>query len=194
MRGSGFLPLSISAEQRALAESLAQRAKGGDSEAFGSLLVLYEDLLLASCRRIVRKGEDPEQIALEILGEVCADFHSWEMRSSLHTWVSRVAYNVVSRHRLKPERAHLGLDENWNGDPSEFRHLWPGRLSGKTEGLREALMECLEGLPPRERQVTEMRFGGYGTADIAETLGLSAGTVRATLSHAYEKLRRLMQE
>jgi RNA polymerase sigma factor (sigma-70 family) len=57
-------------------------------------------------------------------------------------------------------------------------------------GERTALLAALRQLPPRQREVTVLRYWADLTdVQIAATLGCSPGTVRSQLSRALAKLR-----
>lgn len=71
-----------------------------------------------------------------------------------------------------------------------------GTVADHADGIaaRDEFRRLLDGLPPRARTVLVLRY--YADLDdtaIAETLGLSASTVRATASRALAALRLLHQ-
>jgi len=189
-----FLHLSINADEVVLVESLAKRAKEGDAGAFEALMGVYRDPVLASCRRAGVSGEDPEEVACEILCAFCSGFPKWQARSTFHTWASRVAYNVVCRHISRNRRKTLGAVAEWDGDASTAAKLWPSRLADSPGEQQQVLREAIQELPPQEREITEMRMSGHPTEEIAAAKGIAPGTVRAALSHAYQKLRRALAE
>lgn len=61
-------------------------------------------------------------------------------------------------------------------------------------GVREkhetslSMIERTWGLSPREREVAGLLIEGYTNAYIADELGISAGTVKAHVSHIYQKI------
>lgn len=57
------------------------------------------------------------------------------------------------------------------------------------------LMAALRQLPRRQREVLTLRYWGQlSERDVAETLGVSVGTVKSTASRALDKLESLMGE
>ncbi len=57
-----------------------------------------------------------------------------------------------------------------------------------------AVVEAMSGLAPRQREVLVLRYyGGLSEAEIAETTGLSKGTVKSTASRAVAKLGDIMK-
>jgi RNA polymerase sigma-70 factor (sigma-E family) len=69
----------------------------------------------------------------------------------------------------------------------------PGQPDG-TDGihLRQALVEALAALPPRQRAVLVLRYWEQLTeAEAAEVLGCSVGTVKSTASRGLARLREV---
>jgi RNA polymerase sigma-70 factor (sigma-E family) len=59
---------------------------------------------------------------------------------------------------------------------------------------QQALAGALAALPPRQRAVIVLRYyAGYSEAEIAETLGCSAGTVKSQSAKARQTLRRILR-
>lgn len=58
---------------------------------------------------------------------------------------------------------------------------------------RQVLWDALRALPPRQRATVVLRYyGDLSEADIAETLGISTGTVKSQSARALAKLRRAL--
>ena len=194
MRRSTSVPLSLNAERRNLAESLAGKARDGDGTALEGLMDLYRHPALSLARRSGAIGEDPEELASEILSALCSGFQRWQGRAAFHTWACQVARHVVRRHCSRERRRTLDTGPEWDGDGASAIAIWPGRLANSPSELSEAMTEAIHGLPAQEREIMLLRQSGHLTREIAEIKGLAPGTVRAVVSHAYEKLRRTLRE
>ena len=86
-----------------------------------------------------------------------------------------------------------------NGCKSRLRLAWrrvvplPDTLPAPTPEEREGLEE-LFALPPADRAVIHLYYyQGYSTGEIAAMVGQRPGTVRARLSRARSRLRRLLE-
>ena len=61
--------------------------------------------------------------------------------------------------------------------------------------IRAAVMEVLQGLPERQREVLVLRYySDLSEADIAETLGISRGSVKTHASRGIRALRTLVED
>jgi RNA polymerase sigma factor (sigma-70 family) len=72
----------------------------------------------------------------------------------------------------------------------------PGHPDGTDAlALRQALIQALHQLPPRQRAVLVLRFWEQQSeAEAAATLGCSVGTVKSTASRGLSRLRELTAE
>lgn len=107
-------------------------------------------------------------------------------RASESTWLLAIARNlVIDYHRHDRSRGFEVIDE---------RVLPP--VPGPEDRLtaRPELIEALEQLSDRAREVLALRFGGDLTgAQIASLLGLSIANVQQILSRALRKLRGMLE-
>ena len=95
-------------------------------------------------------------------------------------YLRRILINASNRRF----RRHRVAEQS--GDPPETAVEGPADLVGE----RAALLAALRQLPPRQRAVVMLRYWeDLSDAQIAATLGCSAGTVRSQLSRALAKLR-----
>ena len=78
-------------------------ARAGDQEAFAQLIDPYRRQLLVHCYRILGSFEDAEDMLQETLVKAWKHLDSFEGRSSLRSWLYKVATNAAldaldSRH------------------------------------------------------------------------------------------------
>jgi RNA polymerase sigma factor (sigma-70 family) len=98
---------------------------------------------------------------------------------SLAAWVWRIAVNVAHEQRRREKTA------SFNGTV-DVAPLEPERDPAVAEAIRR--------LPPRRRLIVFLRyFADFSYAEIAEALGVSEGTVAATLSEARTALREPLE-
>jgi RNA polymerase sigma-70 factor (ECF subfamily) len=99
-------------------------------------------------------------------------------RESLAPWVWRIAYRLALRERSRNGAAEL-----------------PDDLSIPDATRDPGLAAAIRSLPPRRRVVVFLRyFAGFSYAEIAAALGISEGTVAATLAQAHAALHDELAE
>jgi RNA polymerase sigma-70 factor (sigma-E family) len=123
-------------------------------------------------------GEDLLQVALERL------MRNWSrVYGDKEGYLRRTLYHLaVDRWRLRRRRPEVltEIEPPSRADDSDVLHL------------RQALMQALALLPPRQRAVLVLRYWEqYSEAESAELLGCSVGTVKSTASRGLARLREL---
>lgn len=91
-------------------ESLRVRAVDGDSEALGQLIESLSDGVFLIARRMLWDHGEAEDATQDILTKVVTKLTTFEGRSSLKTWVYRIAVNhLLDRRRLDVEALTFDL-------------------------------------------------------------------------------------
>jgi RNA polymerase sigma-70 factor (ECF subfamily) len=165
----------------------------------------YRRELVAHCYKMVGSIHEAEDLVQETYVRAWRSWDSFEGRSSVRTWLYRIATNLCltalnPRHaRLLPAgltaSAQLSL-ETASADP--VRTPFPTGSSGLNDpaetadaraGLRLALITSLQLLPPRQRAVFILREAlGYSAGEIAGMLNMSVVAVRSALQRARARL------
>ena len=97
-------------------------------------------------------------------------------------WVTGIAVNACRRRRRAAARA-------WGAAASESQAPDAASDEGDAAVLRVAVGRAVDALPPRMREAVVLRFYcGFAEAEIAQTLGIAAGTVKSRLGRARTRL------
>jgi RNA polymerase sigma-70 factor (ECF subfamily) len=161
--------------------------------------------LLAHCYRMLGSVHDAEDLVQETYLRAWRSYDRFEGRSSLRTWLHRIATRTCltaleSRGR-RPLPTGLG---NPSSDPSgalvEQREVpWlepvpdamvaertdPAAITASRAGIRLALIAALQHLPPRQRAVLILRdVLQWRAAEVAEMLGTTTTAVNSILQRA----------
>ncbi|NLU82512.1 RNA polymerase sigma factor [Rhodococcus sp. HNM0569] len=159
--------------------------------------------------RTMVSAEIAEDVVQETWIAVLSGMERFEGRSSLRTWVYAVLRNKarkalgteVRRRDREAERLDDEIDPlagrlhppghpdagHWSLPPSA--RFVPEERAVAAE-LREKVRQALEMLPPRQRQVVQLRdVEGFSPEEVCELLGLDAGNQRILLHRGRGKLR-----
>lgn len=121
---------------------------------------------------VVGSREEAHDIVQEAFARALRDVRKLRRQESLAPWVWRIAMNLALR-----ERGRRSLEEL----PDELSILEPER--------DPVLAATVRTLPPQRRMVLFLRYyADFTYGEIAEALGVSEGTVGATLSQAHATL------
>jgi RNA polymerase sigma-70 factor (ECF subfamily) len=178
---------------------------------FASLADPYRRELLAYCYRMLGSLEDAEDQVQETLLRAWRSYDDFEGRSSLRTWLYRIATNTCLRALETRSRRPLpsgigGPTENTDGplssgsqeipwlQPIPDALISPGPADPATivtarATTRLALIAALQYLPPRQRAVLILRdVLGWRAAEVADLLQISTIAVNSALRRARSHL------
>jgi RNA polymerase sigma-70 factor (ECF subfamily) len=185
--------------------------RGGEAtpaEDFPTLADPYRRELFAHCYRMVGSVHDAEDLVQETYLRAWRSYHSFEGRSSLRTWLYRIATNVcltsLQDSARRPLPTGLGAPGSLAGDPlvlgEEVRWLEPvpdamafdpAEQAAARDTIRLAFVAALQHLPPRQRAVLILRdVLKWRAREVAEALGISTQAVNSVLQRAHAQLGR----
>ena len=190
-----------------MATDLIARAQAGDEQAFGQLVEPYQRELQVHCYRILGSAQDAEDVVQETLLSAWRGLHGFEQRSSLRTWLYRIATSrCLNALRSARRRAPM----NWprrDVDPPEPTRLgevvWlepypdlllrdlpddapdPQAQYEAREAISLAFITALQLLPPRQRAALILRdVLDFRVSEAAEILQASEQSVSSALKRA----------
>jgi RNA polymerase sigma-70 factor, ECF subfamily len=139
----------------------------------------------AALQRLVRAYELDTDKRRDLLQEIhlalWKSFEKFEGRSSLRTWVYRVAHNTAASYVIRQRRSNshvlLALEDIDSApDPAG------DRTGNSTDRLAlERLLELIHQLRPPDRQLMLLYLEDLDAATIGEIMGISAGNVRVQI-------------
>jgi RNA polymerase sigma-70 factor (ECF subfamily) len=193
----------MSLEARPLTGALPERelvasCRTGDAEAFARLVQIHEAMVVNLAARLLGNVEEARDVAQEVFLQVYKRLAAFEGRSSLKTWIYRIAVNQCHNrrrfwHRRRRDR-ETPLDERLlagpllAGGPAAVASPYDETLRlERARRVQSALLElCFE-----HRSVLVLReVEGLSCEEVASALGVAEGTVKSRLSRAREAMRR----
>jgi RNA polymerase sigma-70 factor, ECF subfamily len=166
---------------------LVVAAQRGDQAAFVDLVRLHGGRFFAIAHRILRDVDRAEDALQEALVIAWRDLPSLRDPDRFDAWVHRLLTNVciaeAGRERKRINNLYvLPIDDP--AAPDEFLGI----------ADRDQLDRGFRRLKPDERAILVLRhFVGYEPTEIAELLGISAGTIRSRLHHAHRAMRAALE-
>jgi RNA polymerase sigma-70 factor (ECF subfamily) len=190
-----------------MATELLARARGGDEEAFADLVAPYRRELHVHCYRALGSLQDAEDALQEILLSAWRGLAGFESRSSLRTWLYRIATNhclnlmrsAGRRPRSNEPRPDYLLPEATRSSEPMWLEPYPDLLLDELpdvalspearyeqrEAISLAFVTALQLLPPRQRAALILRdVLGFRASEVAEILDSSEESVTSALKRA----------
>ncbi len=176
---------------------LITQAREGDQNAFARLVQMHDSRVMSLARSILGAGFDAEEVYQEIFLKVHRSLASFRFESDFSTWIHRIAVNTAlsKKRSLTRRREKEQIMEADDFFDTASCNPWdnPENLQLRGEIL-EQIEKALAGIPPRQRIVFVMKHDqGMKLKEIAKTLGIGEGTVKAYLFRAIENLRRALE-
>jgi RNA polymerase sigma-70 factor (ECF subfamily) len=177
--------------------ALIRRAQGGDSEAFESLVRVYDQNVLRLALQVVRSQEEARDLYQEAFLKVYRSLRYFRLEARFSTWLYRVVMNVCLDYlRRQSTRKEVQGPEREEGEPEYFQTvpderpvLNPERAVHSKE-IGRRIQAALQRLNPRERMVFELKhYQGLKLRAIGGLCKTSEQTVKNCLFRATQKLR-----
>jgi RNA polymerase sigma-70 factor, ECF subfamily len=187
-----------------------------DSASFEALIQPYRAELHAHCYRMLGSVHDAEDALQDALLRAWRAMPSFEGRSSLRTWLYRIATNSCLRLIERRPRRVLPIDYGAAADPHDElaaplvesvwiepypdREIADGRAAPESryeqrESVELAFVAALQHLPPRQRAVLILRdVLGFSGAEVAETLETTPAAVYSALQRAHKTVDEQLPE
>ncbi len=166
--------------------ALAAAAGGGDRRALELLLERHLDRVHAVCQRITGDPDDAADATQEALIAVARSIGRFDGRAAFTTWLYRVATNAAldeTRRRSRRPLPHDVLPDR----PA------PGPGPEATVAARLDVETALAQLPLEFRAAVVLRdLCDLDYAQIADVLGIPAGTVRSRIARGRGALAEIL--
>jgi RNA polymerase sigma-70 factor (ECF subfamily) len=167
--------------------ALVQRARSGDTRAFERLYREHAGKVYGLCLRMTRDTALAEDCTQETFINAWRALDRFETRSSLGTWLHRIAVNVALGKRRKFSPVMVDSDAvGTAGEDEPIESEWTLETPLEVNEIETAI----DGLPDGARDVLVLyAIYGYSHAEAAEMLGVAEGTCKAQLHRARGLLR-----
>lgn len=185
----------MNAEDRSDYE-LIDESISGNEDAFGILMGRYENSLYGLIFKMVRNHEETQDLVQEAFIKSYNALASFNKQYSFSTWLFKIASNNCIDHLRKRRLKTTSIDapiQTENGSLSQ--DLPDNSYSPERDSLRNELFSSInsiiEELPEKYRVVINLRHKEDNSyEEIAQTLNIPIGTVKARIFRAREILKK----
>jgi RNA polymerase sigma-70 factor, ECF subfamily len=194
--------------------ALLQAARAGDEAAFARVLEPYRAELHAHCYRMLGSMHDAEDALQEATLRAWRGLERFEGRSSLRSWLYRIATNACLRAIERRPARVLPIDYGPAADPHDglaarvTESVWvepyaddedgpsaPAARYERRESIELAFVAALQHLPARQRAVLILRdVLGFSARKVADTLESSPGAIDSALQRAHASVQSRLPE
>jgi RNA polymerase sigma-70 factor (ECF subfamily) len=152
-----------------------------------------------------RERLDQPDLARQMIGGVMRGLANFRGDSSLATWLHRIAFNLsrnrywyfFRRHRHDTQSFDCALSDDTKATIADLVASDvpdPAREAANSEFFANVAV-CMEKLSAHQNEILTLRnLMDRSYEEIAETLGLSLGTVKSRIARARKNLRELLAE
>jgi RNA polymerase sigma-70 factor (ECF subfamily) len=207
-------PTDPTVEERGLLEA----ARNGDEGAFGRIFESHRGELHAHCYRMLGSVHDAEDALQDAMLRAWRGLARFEGRSSLRSWLYKIATNTCLDVISKRPKRVLPIDYGPATDPHDgpqtplTESVWvepypdetldiedgyatPEARYEQREAVELAFIAALQHLPPNQRAALILReVLGFSAKEVAETLDTSTASINSALQRARKTVDERLPE
>ncbi|MCH8146378.1 MAG: sigma-70 family RNA polymerase sigma factor [Planctomycetes bacterium] len=180
--------------------AVIERVKEGRTEAYGKLVLKYQDRVFNACWRICGHLDDARDYTQDAFVKALENIDSFRAQSGFYTWIFRIAVNLALSGRRKAATQQMrSLDQIADASGTQAAALVAyknhsdaaGSLdTGGDTDARQAIIRALNSLDKDHRAVIVLRdIEGMNYQEVGEILDIPVGTVRSRLHRGRMALR-----
>jgi RNA polymerase sigma-70 factor (ECF subfamily) len=177
-------------DERESERKLVARVQNGEREAFAELVRLFQKKIFTLAYGFFRDRDDALEIVQETFMRIYAKIGSYRPDHSLQSWIYRLAHNLCVDHYRKYTKKRK-LESGFADVPD--RHLASADNSQsalESQQTAEAIDRAVAKLSLKQKEVFFLKYRqGLKLQQVAETMAISLGTVKALHHRAMKRIR-----
>ncbi len=174
-------------------EVIAGRVQAGDADAFGDLIVRYEEKLRRYGRRFLSNPQDIEDLVQDVMIKTYTNIQSFNTELRFSPWIYRIAHNTFVNALKKQSRLGYNIFDVDTFLPQLHASETADGAAIAAE-LGEEMEQYLNQLDPKYREPLVLFFYEELTyQEISDVLRIPVTTVGVRINRAKEKIRKLYE-
>ena len=182
---------------------LLKKSLKGDNEAFGELILKYENFVYNTVYHAIGNRDDAFDVSQEVFIKAFRALKNFRGDCKFSTWLYRIAINASKDYiREKSKRRTVSLsdwtdEENGNKPPDIIEDSIDAKPEESYERneTRDSVRKAIANLSEDHRNVIVLRdIEGYSYEEIADMLNLEIGTVKSRISRARNAIKENLKE
>jgi RNA polymerase sigma-70 factor (ECF subfamily) len=165
----------------------------GRQEAFDELVRRHQGRVYAVAYRMTGNREDALDVAQDSLVKAYQKIEKWQPHGGFVPWLMRLTTNQsidALRRRKRQQTESLDADDGYRLDNLEDEQAAPADRGARTQEIEERVQKALSVLSNSQRAIFVLRhYEGLKLNEIAETMGISVGSVKVHLFRALKKMQ-----
>jgi RNA polymerase sigma-70 factor (ECF subfamily) len=193
VRADGKLALEPHRDDEA---ALVRRVQAGDELAFREVVERYQNKVHSIIYGILRNRNDAEDIAQQVFTKVYFSIGSFDSRSSLLTWIYKIAVNECYDYLRKRRVRKLVYESDFSEEDAErlARSGAAVEASPSAEARlasHDYVVKLLERVSEEDRNLLLLKeVEGHSVEELAALTGMNQNTIKVKLFRARQKLLR----
>lgn len=158
---------------------------------FAPLYERYAMVIYGYCFNLTRDPEIANDLTAQVFIRAIERLHQYRPRAgaNFRSWLFAIARNIVidQWRRRRPMRAIEEVMDIWRADDPGPEEIAVHRAQ------MNSVLDALDHLPERYRDIVRLRWAGLTTAEISQTLGMSESAMKSAQTRAYRRLRDILE-
>lgn len=173
---------------------LVRRVQARDEIAFRELVERYQAKVFSIIYGILRNRNDAEDIAQQVFAKIYFSIGSFDLRSSLLTWIYRITVNECYDYLRKRRVRKLVYESDFSEEDVRRMENAGDRVDESRPmdtalAQRDLVVKLLEKLSEEDRTLILLKeVEGHSVEELAEMTGLNQNTIKVKLFRARQKL------
>jgi RNA polymerase sigma-70 factor (ECF subfamily) len=182
-------------------KDLIEKAQQDNLDAFGELVLIYQDKVYSHCHYLAGNPDDAQDLAQDVFVQAFKGMRSFRNDADFGTWLHRIAVNLwINFCRRNKKVVSFSLDEPIPVREGEVSRELAASEENPLEKVERSEFNAMVGaalntLLPEFRTVLILReIEGYNYDEIASMLECSLGTVKSRISRGRKALKKELEK